>query len=59
MIDYKNIPPIFAVIIGHKYATLYEIKEHLYYEDCLDLLEIIQVDAYNERMRQELAELEA
>lgn len=39
---------IFGLIISKKLATLKEIKTIYTYDECLDLLDIILVDNYND-----------
>ena len=40
--------PIFSTIITNKMATLHELKHVYYYEEALDLYELILVNNYNE-----------
>jgi hypothetical protein len=47
LINYE-MPPIFGIIISKQLATLQEIKTIYTYNECLDLLDIILVDNYNE-----------
>ena len=46
--NYKNIEPILGLIISKKLATLRELEEYYSLEDVIDLLEIIEIDCYNE-----------
>ena len=46
--SYKNIEPILSIIISKKLATLKELEEYYSLEDVIDLLEIIEIDCYNE-----------
>ena len=46
--SYKNIEPILGLIISKKLATLKELEEYYSLEDVIDLLEIIEIDYYNE-----------
>jgi hypothetical protein len=46
--NYKNIEPILGLIISKKLATLKELEEYYSLEDVIDLLEIIEIDCYNE-----------
>lgn len=46
--SYKNIEPILGLIISKKLATLRELEEYYSLEDVIDLLEIIEIDCYNE-----------
>lgn len=46
--SYKNIEPILGLIISKKLATLKELEEYYSLEDVIDLLEIIEIDCYNE-----------
>ena len=45
----KNISPLIAVVISSKYATMRELEEYYNYEDLLNFIEIIAVNAFNER----------
>lgn len=47
------MPPIFAMIISNKLATLKELKEYYTYSEALDMLDIILTNSYNERIIQE------
>ena len=44
----KNISPLIAAVISHRYASMRELETYYSYEDMLNFLEIIAVDAYNE-----------
>lgn len=46
--SYKNIEPIIGLIVSKKLATLKELEEYYSLEDVIDLLEIIEIDCYNE-----------
>lgn len=50
LIEYPNVLPIFATLISKKMATLHELRTIYSYGDCLDMMEIITVDNYNEYM---------
>jgi hypothetical protein len=56
LLKYKNILPIYAIIINKGYATYYELINKYYYEEVIDLLEIILIDEHNEYMLNKLAE---
>ncbi len=45
---YKNIEPILGLIISKKLATLKELEEYYSLEDVINLLEIVEIDCYNE-----------
>jgi hypothetical protein len=47
------LPPIFGLIISKRLATLQEIKKIYTYDECLDLLDIVLVDNYNEYLTSE------
>lgn len=52
ILDYAkyNLPPIFAILISNKLATLKELQEYYTYQDALDMLDIVQVDNYNQQL---------
>lgn len=58
-ISHKNLPPIFTAIITNKLATLYELRTVYYYEEALNLYELILVNNYNEMTYNEIKRLEA
>lgn len=45
-----------ATVIIHRLATLQELQTAYSYEDLFDLLEILQVDAYNQAIAQQAQE---
>jgi hypothetical protein len=45
-----NIHPYFSLLISEKLATLHEIKTIYTLEDVLNLLEVIQVNRFNDRL---------
>jgi len=51
--------PIFATIISSKLATLHELRHVYYYEEALDLYELILVNNYNEMAYHQVKQLEA
>ena len=51
--------PIHAVIIDKKYATYHELLNVYYYEDIMDMLELILIDNYNSYVMNEVSELES
>lgn len=51
--------PVFSTIISHKFATLYELKHVYYYEEALDLYELILVNNYNEMAYNRIQELKS
>lgn len=51
--------PIFSTIIAQKLATYHELKYVYYYEEALDLYEIILVNNYNEMAYNRVQELNA
>jgi hypothetical protein len=58
-ISHKNLLPIFVAVINAKLATLYELKNYYYYEDILDLFELVLVNNYNETTYNEIEQLKA
>ena len=48
--EYANVPPIIGAAISHKVATLHEMQTIYSLADVYDLLEIVNVDAYNQRI---------
>lgn len=44
-----NLPAVLAVPVSRRLATLADMHERLSLEDAFDLLEIVAVDAHNER----------
>ncbi|ECI6464130.1 transcription elongation factor GreA [Salmonella enterica subsp. enterica] len=53
MVDYVNVPRTIATVISSGKASKAELDSVLGVQDLWDLLEIIQVDAHNERVMQE------
>jgi hypothetical protein len=51
--------PIFSTIITAKMATLHELREVYYYEDALDIYDLIIVNNYNEYKYNEIQKLKA
>lgn len=51
--DYVNVPRTIATVISSGKASKVELDSVLGVQDLWDLLEIIQVDAHNERVMQE------
>jgi hypothetical protein len=48
-VEYANVPRIIGIIVSRRLATLYELQTIYGIEDAHDLLEVIAVDAENER----------
>ena len=46
--SYPNVRPLIALIIGKRFATLYELQTVYSYADALDMAEVIAVNNYNE-----------
>jgi hypothetical protein len=44
--------PIFGILITNKMATYLDIRDKLEYCECLDLLDIVMVNTYNEKVIQ-------
>ncbi|EAQ4379505.1 transcription elongation factor GreA [Salmonella enterica subsp. enterica serovar Javiana] len=53
MVDYVNVPRTIATVISSGKASKVELDSVLGVQDLWDLLEIIHVDAHNERVMQE------
>jgi hypothetical protein len=53
----KGLLPIFATIITKDLAKLHELQTVYYYEDALDLYEIVLVNNYNELTFQEIQQM--
>lgn len=53
VVDYVNVPRTIATVISSGKASKVELDSVLGVQDLWDLLEIIQVDAHNERVMQE------
>lgn len=49
LIDYVNVPAVIGSIVSSKLATLNELQTVYGIEDAYDLLEIINVNSYNQR----------
>lgn len=47
---YANFPQSVGVVIGSRLATLHELETVYGLEDMYDLLEVVEIDAYNERL---------
>ena len=50
---YVNVPVSIGVVVSSRLATLVELSTVLGGEDLYDLLEILAVDSYNERLMSE------
>lgn len=48
--DYVNVPPRLGMVISAKLATMAELNTVLSLEDLVDLVEIMTVDAHNQRV---------
>ena len=48
--EYANVPPIIGACISHKAATLHDLQTVYSLQDAYDLLEIVNVDAHNQRI---------
>lgn len=44
-----NLPAVLAVPVSRRLATLADMNERLSLEDAFNLLEIVAIDAHNER----------
>ena len=53
--DYKNVDPFIATIVGDGKATLNELNTVYSYEDAYTLWEIIVINRYNEYLAYEHA----
>ena len=51
-----NVPRTIGAVITSKHATLHELNTVYGMEDLYDLLEIISIDAHNQRVMQEKSE---
>lgn len=49
--------PIFSTIIAQKLATYHELKHVYYYEEALDLYELILINNYNEMAYNQIQEM--
>ena len=54
-----NVPPIFAAPLGAGMCTMTELHESVTLDDVLDMVEVLQVRAENERRHQRFAERRA
>lgn len=45
-----NVPPLLGAVISSGKATLHECKTSFSIEDLHDLLEVVNVDAHNQRI---------
>mgnify|MGYP001104607550 CR=1 FL=1 len=50
LIDYPNMPRTLGIVISAGKATLHELETVYGIEDVYDMLEIIMVDAHNQRI---------
>jgi hypothetical protein len=48
--EYANVPRTIGAAISHRLATLHEMQTVYSLSDVYTLLEVINVDAYNERL---------
>lgn len=49
LISYANVPRSIGTVVSHRLATLHELQTVYGMSDVLDFLEIIAIDACNER----------
>lgn len=53
LVEYANVPAIVGTIVSSGKATLHELQTVYGVQDAYDLLEVINVDLYNERVARE------
>jgi hypothetical protein len=47
---YTNVPRLIGTLVSSRLATLHELQTVYGLEDAYDLLELLSVDGYNERL---------
>lgn len=47
---YENVPRVVGTLIASRAATLHELQTVYGVQDAYDMLEVISVDLYNERL---------
>jgi len=50
LIEYRNVPKLIGAALSHKVATLRELQEYYSLEDVYNMLEVINVDIYNQNL---------
>jgi hypothetical protein len=50
LIDYVNVPRPIGILLSRGKATLHELDTVYGVEDMYDMLEVVTIDAYNERI---------
>lgn len=50
LMTYRNVPKTIGSVLSSGKASMYELGAHLGLEDMWDLLEVISVDAHNQRI---------
>lgn len=50
LLEYANLPRAIGTVVSRKMATLFELQTHYGAEDLYNMLEILIVDNYNERV---------
>jgi hypothetical protein len=53
-----NVPPRIGMLLSHDKSLIGPLTQTLSLRDMYDLLEVIQVDAYNDRVLQKLRKYE-
>ena len=48
-VEYANVPPMVALVVSARLATLGELQSVYGAEDLYDLVEVVAVDAFNRR----------
>lgn len=48
--EYANVPTVIGAAISHRVATLHEMQTVYSLGDVYDMLEIVNVDAHNQRI---------
>lgn len=53
MINYANVPNAIGTVVSRRLATLHELDTVYGAEDLYDMLELLAVDSFNERVLNE------
>jgi hypothetical protein len=59
LIEYRNMPGVIAALVSSRLATLAELQSHYGVEDAYDMLEVLTVDACNQKIARDHFESEA
>jgi len=50
LLEYANVPRTIGAVISHRFATLHELQTVYSLQDVFDMLEVLNVDSYNQEL---------